>query len=90
MENNKTALVAGANGVIGSNLIAYLEELGDWNIIGLSRRGGKNTNKTTYIAVDLLNEDDCKKKLLPLAKVTHIFYAAYQDNRPGRIWLSLI
>jgi nucleoside-diphosphate-sugar epimerase len=87
MENNKTALVAGANGVIGSNLIAYLEELGDWNIIGLSRRGGKNTNKTTYIAVDLLDEADCNNKLLPLKAVTHIFYAAYQDKPT---WAELV
>ncbi|RAJ31047.1 NAD-dependent epimerase/dehydratase family protein [Pedobacter cryoconitis] len=76
MKNNKTALVVGANGVIGSNLIAYLEELGDWNITGLSRRGGQNTSKTNYICVDLLNADDCKIKLLPLTDVTHIFYAA--------------
>jgi nucleoside-diphosphate-sugar epimerase len=87
MKNIKTALVAGANGVIGSNLIAYLEELGDWNIIGLSRRGGKNTSKTTYIAVDLLDAADCNNKLQPLIAVTHIFYAAYQDKST---WAELV
>lgn len=87
MKNNNTALVVGANGVIGSNLIAYLEELEGWNIIGLSRRGGQNTDQTVYISVDLLNAEDCKIKLLPLTTVTHIFYAAYQD-KPD--WAELV
>ncbi|CAG7638070.1 hypothetical protein PAESOLCIP111_03909 [Paenibacillus solanacearum] len=32
----KTALVVGANGVIGRNLIDYLVTLPDWDIIGVS------------------------------------------------------
>jgi nucleoside-diphosphate-sugar epimerase len=80
MKNKNTALVVGANGVIGSKLIAYLEELDEWNIIGLSRRGGSNTAKTQYLPVDLLNAEDCKKRLKALTDVTHIFYTAYQDK----------
>ncbi|MFC6098826.1 SDR family oxidoreductase [Olivibacter domesticus] len=82
-----TALVVGANGVIGSNLIKHLEELGDWEIIGLSRRGGVNTQKTQYLSVDLLDKEDCKIKLQSLTTVTHIFYAAYQD-KPS--WAELV
>lgn len=61
---NKVALVVGAHGVIGRNLIAYLATLGDWEVIGLSRRdcreklGGPNQ----------------------MSQVTHIFYAAYQER----------
>ncbi len=87
MKNKKTALVVGAKGVIGSNLIAYLEELPDWNVIGLSRRNGENTSKTRYISVDLLNVDDCKKKLNHLTDITHIFYTAYQDKPT---WAELV
>jgi len=75
----KTALVVGANGVIASNLITHLLELGDWDIIGLSRRGGKNHGKLTYINVDLLDQEQCTAKLGNLVAVTHIFYAAFQD-----------
>lgn len=82
-----TALVVGAHGVIGSNLIDYLETLENWEIIGLSRRGGTDTGKTHYITADLLDADDCKKKLHPLSHITHIFYAAYQD-RPT--WAELV
>jgi len=87
MKNIKTALVVGANGVIGSRLISHLEGLEDWNIIGLSRRGGLSTNKTQYLAVDLLNAAESKQQLSGLREVTHIFYAAYQDAPD---WASLV
>lgn len=83
----KTALVIGANGVIGGNLIEYLEQLPDWDIIGVSRRGGDSSGRARYIAVDLLNEGDTREKLGILSQVTHIFYAAYQD-RPT--WAELV
>ena len=83
----KTALVVGANGVIASNLIKHLLELGDWEIIGLSRRGGNDDGKIKYISVDLLNKEECKAKLGSLTMVTHIFYAAFQD-RPS--WAELV
>jgi nucleoside-diphosphate-sugar epimerase len=85
--NRKTALVVGANGVIGTNLINYLEELGSWDIIGLSRRGGKDTRKIRYIAVDLLDPASCSAQLSSLSDVTHIFYAAYQDRAS---WAELV
>lgn len=87
MNNSKTALVVGANGVIGSNLISHLENLGDWDIIGLSRRGGLDKDKTRYISVDLLDPEDSKKQLSRLTKVTHVFYAAYQDKPT---WAELV
>lgn len=87
MKNKNTALVVGANGVIGSNLIAHLEELGNWEIIGLSRRGGNDTDKTRYLSVDLLDVKDCENKLSSLVKVSHIFYAAYQDKPT---WAELV
>lgn len=83
----KVALVVGANGVIGRNLIDHLITLPDWDVIGLSRRGGESSNHVRYVAADLLNIDDLHEKLSGLIGVTHIFYAAYQD-RPT--WAELV
>ncbi|MGE6229961.1 SDR family oxidoreductase [Paenibacillus chitinolyticus] len=85
--SRKTALVIGANGVIGGNLIRHLMTLPEWDIIGVSRRGGEDTPEVRYVAVDLLNEEDTRDKLGKLTEVTHIFYAAYQD-RPT--WAELV
>lgn len=75
----KTALVAGANGIIGRNLVEHLRADGRWDVIGLSRRGG--------LAVDLLDAADTRAKVGALSGVTHLFYAAYQD-RPT--WAELV
>ncbi len=86
----KTALVVGANGVIGRNLIDYLATLPDWDIIGVSRRGGESSGRVRYIAADLLNPSESQEKLSSLTEVTHIFYAAYQDRPTGRSWFRQI
>lgn len=87
MNQRKVALVVGAGGVIGRNLIDYLVTLPEWDIIGLSRRGGKSHERVRHISVDLLDEEDTRKKLSGLSEVTHIFYAAFQD-RPT--WAELV
>ena len=83
----KVALVVGAQGVIGRNLVEHLHALGDWEVIGLSRRGGEATSRVRHVSVDLLDRDDCAKKLGELTEVTHVFYTAYQD-RPT--WAELV
>lgn len=77
---DKVALVLGARGVIGGNLVARLEGLEEWRVIGVSRRGGSSNAKVEHLAVDLLDEEDSRRKLAGLADVTHVFYAAYQDR----------
>lgn len=85
--SHKVALVVGAHGVIGRHLVDQLAELGDWDVMGLSRRGGEAKDRVRYVSVDLLDPDDCREKLGGLNQVTHIFYAAYQD-RPA--WAELV
>src|SRR3954469_23217035 len=86
MEN--VALVVGARGVIGSNLVEHVAALPDWRVIGLSRRGGADVpGRVQHVAVDLLDPDDTRLRLSGLSEVTHVFYVAYQD-RPT--WAELV
>lgn len=87
MTKRRVAVVVGARGVIGGNLIDHLEATGEWDVVGLSRRGGLDTDRVRHIAVDLLDERDAADKLGELRDVTHLFYAAYQD-RPS--WAELV
>ncbi|GAA1694983.1 SDR family oxidoreductase [Fodinicola feengrottensis] len=84
---SKVALVVGSRGVIGGNLIDHLLDLGDWDVVGLSRRGGPSSAHLRNISVDLLDRTDTFEKLADLSDVTHVFYAAYQD-RPT--WAELV
>src|SRR5437763_16164018 len=77
---DNVALVAGARGVIGGNLVQHLESLGGWRVVGLSRRGGESTETVRHISVDLLDAADTRRALSGLGEVTHVFYAAYQDR----------
>lgn len=85
--DKRTALVAGAQGVIGRNLIEELKAQGGWDIIGLSRRGGADEGRVRHVAVDLLDGADTRAKLAPLSAVTHVFYAAYQERGS---WAELV
>jgi nucleoside-diphosphate-sugar epimerase len=78
--SHNVALIAGARGVIGGNLLAHLQTLDDWSVIGLSRRGGESRGRVRHLSVDLLDADDTRRKLTGLTDVTHVFYAAYQDR----------
>ena len=87
MEDRKVAVVVGGQGVIGRNLVRHLEELGDWDVVGLSRRASPASGRVRHISVDLLDEKGTESALGALSDVTHIFYTAYQD-RPT--WSELV
>ncbi|MGH3944155.1 MAG: SDR family oxidoreductase [Pseudonocardiaceae bacterium] len=87
MVTRKLAVVVGANGVIGGNLIGHLATQPDWDVVGLSRRGGESTERVRYLSVDLLDRDATGHALADLTGATHVFYAAFQD-RPT--WAELV
>jgi nucleoside-diphosphate-sugar epimerase len=72
------ALVAGALGVTGRALVNHLVSLGDWEVIGLSRRSPEFQTTAKYAAVDLLNRSEVESRLNAIGDVTHVFYAALQ------------
>jgi nucleoside-diphosphate-sugar epimerase len=72
------ALVAGALGVTGRALVNHLVGLGNWEVIGLSRRSPEFRTAAQYLSVDLLNRSEVESRLGGMTDVTHIFYAALQ------------
>ena len=76
----KTALVAGATGVVGRNLLRQLIPDPDWDVIAVSRRKPNIEGNYRHLSVDLLDPAYAKKKLGGLSEVTHIFYAAYIEK----------
>jgi nucleoside-diphosphate-sugar epimerase len=76
----KKALVAGALGVTGRALVNHLVALGDWEVIGLSRRTPEFETPARYIPIDLLNRSDVEACIQQLGRVTHVFFAALQSR----------
>ena len=76
----KIALVVGATGVVGRNLLQYLLGLDNWVVIAVSRRAPDLKGDYQHITVDLLDPTDCQTKLGQPLGVTHIFFAAYIEK----------
>src|SRR5579872_981580 len=72
----RTALVAGAGGIVGRNLIDRLLELGTWNVIGVSRSAHHAAGSYDHLSIDLLDRDGCRRTFAELRNVTEVFFAA--------------
>ena len=86
--SQKTALIAGATGVLGRNLLAHLGMNTDWNVIAVSRRPPDAPGRYTHIAIDLLDAQDCRSKAHLLSAVTHVFHAAYVERADSNAWVN--
>ena len=73
----KTALVAGALGVVGRATMTYLASQPDWEVIGLSRRSPDFATSARFHPLDLTDRAACAQVLRALPEVTHVFFCAY-------------
>lgn len=79
-QTKKTALVVGANGIIGRNLARYLTSRSDWNVLVTSRTELHYDTKADFVEMDLSDADAVSSNREVLKGVTHIFYAAYVEK----------
>lgn len=78
--HQKNALVLGATGVVGRNLLRHLVSIGGWEIIAVSRRKPDVPGSYQHISVDLLDRQQTGDLLGRLRGLTHIFYSAYVEK----------
>ncbi|MCS6879063.1 MAG: NAD-dependent epimerase/dehydratase family protein, partial [Geminicoccaceae bacterium] len=76
---SKTAVVVGGMGVIGRNLLLWLERNTDWKLVGLARRRPDFPTRARFISVDLLDRAQAKERLAELEDVNYVFYAAFHQ-----------
>jgi nucleoside-diphosphate-sugar epimerase len=76
----KVALVSGATGVVGRNLIAHLLGSGGWQVVALSRRKPDLEGAYAHLPLDLLDRAACERQLRALTAVTHVFHCAYVEH----------
>lgn len=75
-----TVLVAGASGLVGQAACRRFAAAG-WDVVGVSRRPVELPG-VEWRGVDLLDSDACRSLAGDLGDVTHVVYAALQEN-PG-------
>lgn len=75
-QGKKVALVAGASGIVGQQLIQTL--LADqWQVTALTHRADLTVSGTGVLAVDLREVQQSHERLTSLTDVTHLFYSAW-------------
>lgn len=83
MENKikNTALIVGANGIIGRNLAAHLAQTGDWDVVVTSLKKLDYELDVKFVQMDLLDSSSVEKVADELKGVTHVFYAGYIERK---------
>jgi nucleoside-diphosphate-sugar epimerase len=87
MLDRKKALIAGATGVVGRNLLRHLLTLDGWDVIAVSRRKPDVEGRYEHVAVDLLDRAQTFEALKRSRGVTHVFFSAYIE-RPT--WAEMV
>ena len=72
----KVALVLGASGLVGSNLIKHLTTLSTWRVLGASRSKAVEGLDYKHVSFDLMKAAQCKDALRKYPDITHVFIAA--------------
>lgn len=78
MQPQNVALVAGASGIVGRQLVKTLLD-NKWQVIGLSRHALSHPDAISLINVDLLDAEDSARALQAAGEITHIFYSAWMN-----------
>lgn len=78
------ALIAGGLGVIGRNLVEHFSRRPDWRVTAISRRAPDFVPNAHFLSVDLLDEQAIRDALAAHDDISHIFYAAYQEQHDPR------
>jgi nucleoside-diphosphate-sugar epimerase len=81
LDNQRTVIVAGAQGVSGRAVLERYATSPGTAVYGLSRRPAKGEGNVRHISVDLLDADDVYTKLGHLKAATHL--AGLVANRWG-------
>ena len=74
------ALVTGAHGIVGLNLVQELAERSDWKVTATGRRDSLPVPNVEYIAADLTNADGLRQAFAACGGITHLFFGAFRYN----------
>ncbi|TAL03733.1 MAG: SDR family oxidoreductase [Rhodospirillaceae bacterium] len=74
----KRALVTGAYGLVGLNIVEELHTRGDWDALAIGRREKPPVPGLNYVRADLMDPAAMRAALAAAGDCTHLFFGAYQ------------
>ncbi len=79
MSGEKTVLVVGASGLVGSAVIRHLKDSGS-RIIAAARRRPAEAEGLEFVSVDLMDRALCQRVFSQMPEVTHLVYTALYER----------
>jgi nucleoside-diphosphate-sugar epimerase len=73
-------LVVGGLGVVGRAAVDHMTSLPEWDVVALSRRAPDFQTRAQFISADLSDARKCRDALSSVAGITHVVYAALQEQ----------
>lgn len=74
------ALIVGGLGVVGRATVDHMTSLPDWDVVALSRRAPDFATRAQFVSADLSDVEKCRDALLSVKDLTHVVYAALQEQ----------
>jgi nucleoside-diphosphate-sugar epimerase len=74
------ALVIGGLGVAGRHIVGELAGRSDWQITAVARKHGPFGLRVRFVSADVADVAACQRALAAIERVTHVFYAARNDD----------
>jgi nucleoside-diphosphate-sugar epimerase len=85
MTQNKI-LIVGASGLVGTAALKLFSAKPDWDVVAISRRRPfVFPDRAQHLPVDLLNEAACREAFGAMADVTHVIYAAVNEQQGAMV-----
>jgi nucleoside-diphosphate-sugar epimerase len=84
--SGKKILIVGASGLVGTAAVKLFSAQPDWDVVAVSRRAPfVPLGKAKHIPVDLLNADQCRAVFGAMGDVTHVAYAAVNEQEGNMV-----
>ncbi len=85
IDMTQKVMIVGASGLVGSAAVRHFASLGDWDVVGLSRRVPANlalglSDRAVHLSVDLTDPQACAAACARHPDVTHLVYAAVYEQ----------
>jgi nucleoside-diphosphate-sugar epimerase len=78
--NSRRILIVGATGLVGAAARRHFAGLEGWDVATVSRRAPADLNGATHLAVDLTDDEACRRAFAEAPPITHILYAALHEE----------
>jgi nucleoside-diphosphate-sugar epimerase len=75
-DESRVALVVGANGIVGSNMLEHLRKKTKWKLYGLARRPITQTSNVIGVVTDLLDESSSSNAIKSIGPVDYLYFSA--------------